>query len=212
MNILKLFKKRRVRAQTEIPDKPERLEIVLSGSGGQGMILAGKILSEAASIYDTKEAVMAQSYGPEARGGASKAEIIISSQSIYYPRVTQADILLAMTQEALDKYVMSLKKEGLLVVDDTFIKEVPQGFVNVFKAPFSALAIKLLNAPIVANIIALGAIAAITKIISREALIQAVLARVPEKILVSDRMAIDTGFKLVNDSNFQWSKRSVNGK
>ncbi|MFQ5951802.1 MAG: 2-oxoacid:acceptor oxidoreductase family protein [Candidatus Omnitrophota bacterium] len=171
------------------------------------MILAGKILAEAASIYDKKEAVMSQSYGPEARGGASKAEIVISSGRIDYPKVMKVNILLAMTQEALDKYGKSLGPEGLLIVDETFIKEVPARFKNVFKAPFTSLAINLLGAPIVANVIALSLLAAITNIVSREALIRAVLDHVPDKVLVLDRMAIDAGFKIAEDSGFKWKPR-----
>lgn len=204
MNILKLFKRHKpLPLETS---RLERSEIVLSGSGGQGMILAGKILAEAASIYDKKEAVMSQSYGPEARGGASKAEIIISSASIDYPKVIHANILLAMTQEALDEYGVLLDSKGLLIVDDTFINKIPTHLNNVFKAPFTSLAIKLLDAPIVANIIALGSIASITNVISREALIYAVLAAVSDKTLVLDRVAVDIGFKIVKDSGFQWKR------
>ncbi len=201
MNILKLFKTPKVFKRKIIP-KSERFEIVLSGSGGQGMILAGKILAEAASIYDEKQAVMTQSYGPEARGGASRAEIIISSQAIDYPKVIDVNAFLAMTQEALDKYGDLLNSDDLLILDDTFIKKIPSRFNNIFKAPFTSLAIKLLSTPIVANIIALSSLAAITKIVSRQALIQAVLARVPDKVLVLDRIAVDTGFKLVKDKKF----------
>ena len=168
------------------------------------MILAGRILSEAACIFDTKKAVMTQSYGPEARGGASRAEVIISDSQINYPKVMQADILLAMTQEALDKYAKNLKPQGLLIVDDTFIKDIPTHFKNIFKAPFSSLAVKLLDAPIIANIIALGALACVSDVVSRESLIKAVVARVPEKVLVLDRIAVDTGYKVAEDSGFKW--------
>lgn len=206
MNILKLLK--RLKVTSKIPSRrvEERFEILLSGSGGQGIILAGRILAEAASIYGQKEAVMTQSYGPEARGGASKAEIIISSSPIDYPKVIDVDILLAMAQEALDKYAELLNPKGLLIVDSTFIKEIPAGLPNVFKAPFSGLAAKLLGAPIVANIIALGSLVSITKVVAREALIRAVLAHVPEKVLVLDRIAVDTGFKVVKDAGFCWKR------
>src|SRR5512135_2280078 len=90
MNILKLFNRRRPSRKEALA--PERFEIALSGSGGQGIVLAGKILAEAASIYDGKEAVMTQSYGPEARGGASKTEVIISSVHIDYPKVIDMNV------------------------------------------------------------------------------------------------------------------------
>ncbi|MDP3788831.1 MAG: 2-oxoacid:acceptor oxidoreductase family protein [Candidatus Omnitrophota bacterium] len=206
MNILKLFRGHAAK-QPESPAALENYEVVLSGSGGQGVILGGKILAEAASIYDHKEAIMTQSYGPEARGGASRAEVIISSGKIYYPKVTRADVLLAMTQESLNAYGNTLDENGLLVVDETLVRNVPPGFKNVFKAPFTTLAVKLLDAPIVINIIALGSLAAITKAVSREALIHATLDHVPQKLLVLDRIAVDMGFKVVNDSGFKWSKK-----
>lgn len=204
MNILNLFKKPKAQANLKTQNKQGRLEIVLSGSGGQGIILAGRILAEAASIYDNKEATMTQSYGPEARGGASNAEIVISCQKINYPKVMHADIVLAMTEEALDKYGNSLSPGGLLIIDQTFIHKVPSSFKNVFKAPFSSLAIKLLDASIVANVIALGALVCISKVVSHKALVQAVLALVPEKVVVLDRIAVDAGYKVVEDSGFQW--------
>ncbi len=202
MNILNLFK----RQKAEVPVSPnitERHEVILSGAGGQGVILAGKILAEAASIYDNKEAIMSQSYGPEARGGASRAEVIISSSAIDYPKVMKADILLVMTQQALDKYGAMLKENGLLVVNQTAVKSIPDRFKNVFKAPFNSLAMELLELPIASNLIALGALVAITKIVPREALIRACLDRVPKKFLVQDRIAIDIGFKVVKDSSFK---------
>lgn len=203
MNILKLFRK----YGPEIPVSSkarERYEVILSGAGGQGVILAGKILAEAASIYDHKEAIMSQSYGPEARGGASRAEVIVSSSAIDYPKVRRADILLVMTQPALDKYGIMLREDGLLIVNQTAVKQVPAHFKNVFKAAFDSLAIELLELPIASNLIALGALVAITRIVSKEALIRACLGRVPQKFLVPDRVAVDIGFKAVKDSGFKW--------
>jgi 2-oxoglutarate ferredoxin oxidoreductase subunit gamma len=208
MNILKLFK-RSGASLKKIPSNPDRLEIVISGSGGQGVILAGRILAEAAALYDGKEAVMAQSYGPEARGGASRAEIIISEKRIHYPKVMSVDILLAMTQEALDKYGELLVPTGLLMVDETLVKKIPENFKNVFKAPFSVSALKLLGAPIVTNIVALGALVFITQAVSRNALIRTILDLVSKKVLVIDRIAVDTGFKLAQESGFQWKKRRI---
>ena len=206
MSILKLFRRRRPEIP-EIHSAVERYEVILSGSGGQGVVLAGKILAEAASIYDNKEAVMTQSYGPEARGGASRAEVIISTSAIDYPKVMKADILLVMTQRALDAYGKMLKDEGLLITDEIFVKDIPPHFKNVFKAPFTQLSMKLLELPIVVNIIALGSLAAVSKIVSREALIRAALDHVPQKFIVPDRIAVDVGFKVANDSGFKWERR-----
>ena len=207
MNILSLFKGRKHYKALEIPASLERFEVILSGSGGQGMILAGRILAEAASIYDHKEAIMAKSYGPEARGGASRAEVIISSSPIDYPRVTRADALLAMTQESLDGYGKFLDANGILIVDETFVKKIPTNFKNVFKAPFNTTAMKFFDTPIVVNIIALSCLVSITKVVSREALLHAALARFPKKLLVPDRIAADIGFKIARDSGFTWKKK-----
>jgi len=115
----------------------ERIETCLSGSGGQGLILAGIILAEAAGIYDGKEAVQTQSYGPEARGGASRSEVVISNSAIDYPKVIKADILLALTQTACDKYVKNLNKDGILVADSTSVTEVPNISNKIYLFPIS---------------------------------------------------------------------------
>lgn len=208
MNILRLFRKRRQPSPERIVTA-KRTEVAISGSGGQGIILAGKILAESVSIYDGKEAVMTQSYGPEARGGASKAEIVISDAPILYPKVIKVNILLCMTQQSMDKYSRMLDPDGLLIVNETFVKNVPEVFKNVFKAPFTMMAMKILGNQLVANVIALGALVAITKIVSRKSLIRAVLDKVPRKVLVVDRVAVDTGFKVVEDSGYVWNKEAV---
>jgi 2-oxoglutarate ferredoxin oxidoreductase subunit gamma len=187
----------------------DRIEVALSGSGGQGMILAGKILAEAVSIFDDKQAVMTQSYGPEARGGAARAEVIISDRPIHYPKMMNLNILLVMTQEALDKYGEMLQTGGLLVADETLVKAIPGNFQNVFKAPFSALAKDTLGSALVTNIISLGALAAVSQVVSRESLISAVAARVPEKYLALNRSALDLGYKVANDSGFRWKSERL---
>lgn len=97
-----------------------QVELRLSGSGGQGLLLAGIILSEAA-ILENKNAVQTQSYGPEARGGASKAEVIISHDDIDFPKVTIPNIVLALTQVASDKYIETVAEDGIVIVDDKII-------------------------------------------------------------------------------------------
>ncbi len=109
----------------------ERYEIRLSGSGGQGLILAGKILAEAAAIYEGLNAVQTQSYGPEARGGASKAEVVISDTEIEYPKAIELDLLLSLTQESCMKYSSDLKEGGILIIDSSFVKDPPEGDYRV---------------------------------------------------------------------------------
>lgn len=168
------------------------MEFRLSGSGGQGLILAGIILAEAA-IGDGKEAVQSQSYGPEARGGSSKSEVIISDKTIYYPKVEKPDFLLAMTQEALVKYSVDLNQDSILVVDSTFVKEVPAQFKKVYSIPITQMAKEELGRDLFANIIALGIVAKLTKAVSLKALEQAVLARVPKGTEQMNKQALELG-------------------
>ena len=157
-----------------------RYEIRLSGAGGQGLILIGKILAEAAAIYDEKNATQSQSYGPEARGGASRSEVIISDTDIDYPKATHIDLLLAMTQEAVDKYVQDLKAGGIMLIDSSFVRQIPEGNFKVYSFPISALAEEKIGKKIVANIIALGAIEKLSGVISEASIIKAIRSRVPK--------------------------------
>ncbi len=172
-----------------------RYELRFSGAGGQGLILAGVIMAEAASIYDGKQAVQSQSYGPEARGGASKSEVIISESSIDYPKATVVDALLALTQEACDKYSHDLKEGGVLLIDSDLVKKQPEGNFNVVAFPIINTAKNEVGREIVANIVALGAMVALTGVVSRESAEKAVLARVPEAFLELNKKAFNMGFE-----------------
>ena len=171
----------------------ERIEIRLTGSGGQGLITAGIILAEAAGVYENKQATQSQSYGPEARGGASKSEVIISSQEIDYPKVIQPDILLAMTQEATSKYLSDLKPNGIAIIDSTFVRD-NLSRDRIYLIPISKIAKEKTGKMITANIVALGALVAITKIVSRKTIEQAVLARVPKGTEKLNLAALQAGF------------------
>ncbi len=172
------------------------MEFRLSGSGGQGLILAGIILAEAA-IGAGKEAVQSQSYGPEARGGSSKSEVIISEKPIRYPKVIAPDLLLAMTQEALNKYGTDLKEDGVVVIDSSLVREVPAKFKKVYAVPITKLAKEELGRDLFANIIALGALARVTDAVSMEALEQAVLANVPKGTEEINKRALNLGYKAI---------------
>ena len=171
----------------------DRFEVRLSGSGGQGMILASVILSEAIGKDHSKNVVQTQSYGPEARGGASKADVVVSSNEIYYPKAMRLDLLLAMTQEALDSYYPFLKEGGQLIIDSTLVTEVPTD--NYHGLPFTRLAREEAGHIMVANVIALGAIAAFTGVVSKDDLIEAVLARAPRGTEEKNRAAVEIGFR-----------------
>lgn len=171
-----------------------RYEMRFSGSGGQGMILAGIIMAEAASIYDNKNASQSQSYGPESRGGASKSEVIIGDEEIDYPKATSIDAMLAMTQEACTKYCKDIKDGGILLVDSDEVKNIPSGNFKAYSFPITTIARDELGKTIVANIIALGMITELTKVVSHEALEKAVLARVPQAFLDLNKKALQIGF------------------
>jgi 2-oxoglutarate ferredoxin oxidoreductase subunit gamma len=170
----------------------DRIEIRLAGEGGQGMILAGIILAEAAAIYDSKNAVQTQNYGPEARGGASQAEVIISKGEIDYPKVISADVLVAMSQEACDKYYARLKKDGLLIVDEDKVGRVPT--THAVKVPITRLATQATGKTLAANAVALGLLVGLTQVVTREAIEKAVAARAPKGTEEMNRAALAAGF------------------
>jgi 2-oxoglutarate ferredoxin oxidoreductase subunit gamma len=175
-----------------IKNHVNRIEIRLAGEGGQGMILAGIILAEAAAIYDNKNAIQIQSYGPEARGGASKAEVVIAQGEIDYPEVINADVLVAMSQEACDKYSGNLKKDGLLIVDQERVGRVPSS--RAIKVPITRLAQESSGKNITASVVALGVLVGLTNVVSRQAIIQAVAARAPKGTEEMNRAALSAGF------------------
>lgn len=170
----------------------DRTEIRLAGEGGQGMILAGIILAEAAAIYDGKNTIQTQSYGPEARGGASKAEVIISDGEIDHPEVISADVLVAMSQEACDKYASGLKKNGTLIVDEEKVGRVPT--TRAVKVPITKLAVEVTGKAITASVVALGVLVGLTHVVSREAVEKAVTARAPKGTEDLNRAALAAGF------------------
>ncbi|MFH0931386.1 MAG: 2-oxoacid:acceptor oxidoreductase family protein, partial [Candidatus Zixiibacteriota bacterium] len=106
-------------------DYEDRYDIRLSGSGGQGLIFAGTILAESLGVYEDKNVAQTQSYGPEARGGASRSDLVFSSGEIYYPKAIKLDLLLALTQEACDTYYLNLKDDGILLVDSNLVDQPP---------------------------------------------------------------------------------------
>lgn len=173
----------------------ERKELRLSGSGGQGLITAGIILAEAA-LYDGLNAIQSQSYGPEARGGASKSEVIISDSEINYPKVNNCDILLSLTQLSCDEYLSSLKPGGILIIDDS-IELPPRDDIKIYKVPIIETATEKLKKPMVANIIALGVVYEVTKLVNKDSLEKAVLGRVPKGTEALNKEALNEGFLLI---------------
>jgi len=150
-------------------------KIKIGGFGGQGIILAGYILGKAASIYDKKNATLTQSYGPESRGGACSAQIIVGDEQVDYPEVINPDILIIMSQEAFEKFTPSLQKKGTLFYDDDLAKPTNNlgKTTKVYSIPATRYAEEL-GKKIVANIIMIGFFAAISGVISPDAVKDAI--------------------------------------
>ncbi len=171
----------------------DRFEIRLSGSGGQGMIFGSVVLCEAIGEAGSKNVIQSQSYGPEARGGASKADVVVSENEIYYPKAMKLDLLLVMTQESMDKYYPDLKEDGILVVDTSLVTDIPTD--KYYGLPFTQIARNDVGALMVANVVALGAISALTGIVDKESLTKAVLSRAPRGTEDRNKKAIDMGYE-----------------
>jgi 2-oxoglutarate ferredoxin oxidoreductase subunit gamma len=170
----------------------DRTEVRLAGEGGQGMILAGIILAEAAAIYDGKNAVQTQSYGPEARGGASKSEVVISSGEIDHPEVLAADVVVTLSQEAFKKFAATVKPGGLLIVDEEKVNSASAP--EAIRLPINRLAFETTGRHITANTVALGVLVGLTGIVSRGAIEKAVAGRAPRGTEEMNRKALDAGF------------------
>lgn len=170
----------------------KRMEIRLAGEGGQGMILAGIILAEAAAIYDGKQVTQTQSYGPEARGGASRSEVVISDSEIYHPEVLSANVVVALSQEAYKKFAKTVNPDGLLIVDEDRVKTADD-FTGI-KIPVARIAQETTGKAITANTVALGVLVGLTNLVSREAIEKAVAARAPKGTEEMNRKALQAGF------------------
>ncbi len=172
-----------------------RFEIRIAGLGGQGIVLAGIIIGTAASIYGGKNATQAQSYGPEARGGACKTEIVIGDEEIDYPKVEQPDIVAVMSQEAYNTYVGEIKENGTLLYDSDMILETrPMKNVRIYEVPATRIA-EQLGKKIVANMVMIGAIIAITKIVDNQSIEKAIASNVPRGTEKLNIEAFERGYE-----------------
>jgi 2-oxoglutarate ferredoxin oxidoreductase subunit gamma len=170
-----------------------RVEFRLSGSGGQGLLLAGIVLAEAAILED-KNAVQTQSYGPEARGGSSKAEVVISDTDIDYPKATDPDFLIALTSDAYRTYGRGMKK-GLVIIDSS-VSIDPEITARTVSLPILQTASEVIGKKVVANIVALGVLGGISGIVKSESLVAAVKNRVPKGTEDLNVKALKAGLEL----------------
>lgn len=171
-----------------------KTEIRLAGTGGQGVILASVVLAEAAAVCEARQVVQSQSYGPEARGGASKADIIISSEPILFPKCRKLDVLLCLSQQAADKYYDDLKQRGTAIIDSFYVRDgVRPGAVSL---PLSETARKTLGRELFTNIVALGALARVTGVVKLESLKLAIAGRVPPQTVEVNQQALTAGWEV----------------
>ena len=181
-----------------------RKDIRIAGFGGQGIILAGIVIGKAAALHDGIYAVQTQSYGPEARGGASRTEVVVSDEEVDYPKVQNPDIFVVMSHTALMAYLDDLKDGGILIVDPDLISEeevmplVQKHNIKLYKAPATRTAADEIGLKIVANIVMIGAITRITKVVSEEAARAAIAESVPPGTEEKNLAAYDEGLKLAD--------------
>jgi 2-oxoglutarate ferredoxin oxidoreductase subunit gamma len=178
----------------------DRYEIRLSGEGGQGLVLAGAILAEAAGVYGGKFVAYTQSYGPESRGGGCRSDLMVSDQSIDYPICTHLDLLLCLTQKAHDKYWPMLKKRGLLIVDSRRVQQLQPGNFQVFSVPLLETAKIRAGREGVANMVCLGVIAKLSGLVTLEFLLLAMRARVPKGTTDINQRALEAGYGMAVES------------
>ncbi len=177
----------------------DRMQLRLTGSGGQGVILGSIILADA-TLQEGRQVVQSQSYGPEARGGLCKAEVIVDKDQIDYSKVERPDFLLALTQESLNKYAAELPEDGILMADDSLA--IPQSVraKSVVKVPILKTAREVVGREVTSNIVALGAINAVLGLTSPKTLEEAVVRYVPKSTAELNTRALHEGMNLVQTS------------
>lgn len=169
-----------------------KVEVRIVGLGGQGVVLAGQILGRAAT-YEGKNVVQTQSYGAEARGSLAKSEVIISDGRIGFPMVRKCDILVAMSQEALEKNIKDLKENGTLLIDSSNITKVPNAKARIFRIPASEISEKFCGDKLYANMVMLGALTKITNIVDENSIRMAIRDITTKKALAINLKAFERG-------------------
>jgi 2-oxoglutarate ferredoxin oxidoreductase subunit gamma len=177
----------------------ERRRIIFSGSGGQGVITAAIIFAEAAVLYEDLNAVQSQSYGPEARGGASRSDVIISDTDIRFPKVIQPNLLVCLTQEAYDTFSSLIRPDGLLLTDNHYVRQVGRVDARQVGLNMYQSVMEEIGRPIVFNICMLGAFVQLTQLVKKESIMKVLKARIPSGTVDLNRQALDLGVQLAVD-------------
>ncbi len=173
-----------------------RNEIMFAGFGGQGIVKAALLLAQAAGLYENWQVAQTQSYGPEARGGACKSEVVLSSDEIAYIKTRELDALAVMSQPALDRYQERVLPDRTMVIyDNTLVANLPPDLKYAIGVSATRMAEEEFGRSIFANIIMLGALAGATGIVTLDALSRALEGNVPPKTLKTNRKALARGFE-----------------
>lgn len=167
-------------------------QIIITGFGGQGVVLAGRILGQAAAIGDKRESTLVQSYGPESRGGACSAQVIVADAFIHFPYITTPDILVCMSQSGYEKYCGQIRPDGILIIDSDLVR--PSDVAHCFGIPCTRFAEEM-GLKMAANIILIGFVTAITGIVSLEAARKTVVESVPKGTEEKNLKAFDRGWE-----------------
>jgi 2-oxoglutarate ferredoxin oxidoreductase subunit gamma len=176
----------------------ERCRIIFSGSGGQGIITAAIILSEAAVLHEGLNAVQSQSYGPEARGGASRSDVIIADTEIRFPKVTQPNVLVCLSQDAYNEFSGLIRPGGLLLTDSHWVKQEKKVDARQVELGMYKKVMDEIGRPIVFNICMLGALAGLTLLIKPQSITKVLERRMPAGILELNKRALKLGLKMAN--------------
>jgi 2-oxoglutarate ferredoxin oxidoreductase subunit gamma len=189
-------------APRPVPGPTDRFRIVFAGSGGQGVITASIVLAESAVFDEGWNAVQTQMYGPEARGGVTRSDLIISPSEINFPKVTQPNILITLSQAAYDRYAPIIRPGGLLLTDSHFVTLKPNVDARQRELPFYRTVVDRLGTPQSQNICMLGALAAITSIVRPESLRASVERRFARRALEANTTALALGLEL--GAGYSW--------
>jgi len=174
----------------------ERLRLVFSGSGGQGVITAAIILAKAAVLFENKNAIQSQSYGAAARGGATRSDIIIDDSQIYFPKVIQPNVLVSLTQESYNKFAPIIRPGGLLLVDSKYVTIGKKVDAKHITLPMFDTIMEKIGKPIVFNICMLGALIGISGLIKPESILKVLKTTIPEDFMAMNKKALDLGLKM----------------
>jgi len=178
----------------------ERCRIIFSGSGGQGVITASIILAEAAVLYEGLNAVQSQSYGPEARGGASRSDVIIADSDIRFPKVIQPNVLVCLTQEAYNKFTDLIRPGGLLLTDSHYVKQEKKVDARQVELDMYKEVMDKIGRPIVFNICMLGALIGLMQLVKVDSIVKVLESRLPAGFFDLNKKALDLGLQLARDS------------